>query len=64
MRHKKKLTKGATPLLLSLLLAAFAISEMALRIIGERTTGEVTDYQQRIFVGPGQDDSNTRDATR
>jgi len=63
-QHKKKLKTTVTPILLSLLLAAFAISQMALGIIGERTTGEVTDYQQRIFVGPGQDDGNTRDATR
>lgn len=63
-QHKKKRKTRVTPILLSLLLAAFAISQMSLGIIGERTTGEVTDYQQRIFVGPGQDDGNTRDATR
>ena len=55
---------SVAPILLSLLLTAFAISQMALDIIGERTTGIVTDYQQRIHVGPGQDDGNTRDPMR
>ena len=64
IEQKKKLKKRVTPILLSLLLTAFAVSQMALGIIGERTTGIVTDYQQRIFVGPGQDNDNTRDATR
>ena len=62
--QRRKLKISVAPILLSLLLTAFAISQMALDIIGERTTGIVTDYQQRIHVGPGQDDGNMRDPMR
>lgn len=61
-RRKPKIS--VAPILLSLLLTAFAISQMALGIIGASATGIVTDYQQRIHVGPGQDDGNTRDPMR
>ena len=37
---------------------------MALGIIGASATGIVTDYEQLVHVGPGQDEGNTRDPTR
>lgn len=64
IQQRRKVKTSVMPILLALLLTAFAVSQMALGIIGETTTGEVTDYQQRIYVGPGQDAGNTRDATR
>ena len=64
IQQRRRPKANVMPILFSLLLTAFAVSQMALGIIGETTTGEVTDYQQRIHVGPGQDDGNTRDATR
>lgn len=61
-RRKSKIS--VAPILLSLLLTAFAISQMALGFIGVSTTGVVTDMQPRVHVGPGQDEGNTRDPTR
>ena len=61
-RRKSKIS--VAPILLSLLLTAFAISQMALVFIGASATGVVTDIQPRVHVGPGQDEGNTRDPTR
>ena len=61
-RRKSKIS--VAPILLSLLLTAFAISQMALGFIGVSATGVVTDMQPRVHVGPGQDEGNTRDPTR
>lgn len=61
-RRKSKIS--IAPILLSLLLTAFAISQMALVFIGASATGVVSDIQLRVHVGPGQDEDNTRDPTR
>ena len=61
-RGKSKIS--VVPILLALLLSAFAISQMGLGMIGATATAAVTDYEQRIHVGPGQDEGNTRDPTR
>ena len=61
-RRKSKIS--VAPIFLSMLLTAFAISQMALGFIGASATGVVTDIQPRVYVGPGQDEGNTRDPTR
>lgn len=61
-RRKSKIS--VVPILLALLLSAFAISQMALGMIGATATAAVTDYEQLVHVGPGQDEGNTRDPTR
>lgn len=50
--------------LLSLLLLTFAVSQMALGVIGVTAAAVVTDYERRIHVGSGQDEGNTRDPMR
>ena len=62
--QRRRPKRSIIPILLSLLLTAFAISQMTLGISGAITTGVVTDIQPRIHVGPGQDAGNTHDLTR
>ncbi|MPM40177.1 hypothetical protein SDC9_86817 [bioreactor metagenome] len=61
-RRKSKIS--VAPILLSLLLTAFAISQMALGFIGASAMGIVTDIQPRVHVGPGKDEGNTREPMR
>ncbi|NLT58418.1 MAG: zinc ribbon domain-containing protein [Clostridiales bacterium] len=62
VRAKPK--RSVPAILLGLLLLAFAVSQMALGVIGARATAVVTDCERRIHVGSGQDEGNTRDPTR
>lgn len=62
IRPKPK--RSIPAILLGLLLLAFALSQMALSMIGATATAVVTDYERRIHIGPGQDEGNTRDPTR
>ncbi len=64
IRQRRKLKINIPAILLSLLLLAFAVSQMALGVIGATAAAVVTDYERRIHVGPGQDEDNTRDPTR
>lgn len=52
----KKIKRSIPAILLLLPLLAFAVSQMALGIIGSTATAVVTDYERRIHVGPGQDE--------
>ena len=61
---QRKSKRSIPAILLGLLLLAFAVSQMALGIIGSTATAVVTDYERRIHIGPGQDEGNTRDPTR
>jgi len=61
---QRKSKRRIPAILLGLLLLAFAVSQMALGIIGSTATAVVTDYERRIHIGPGQDEGNTRDPTR
>ena len=61
---QRKPKRSIPAILLALLLLAFAVSQMALGLIGVTATAAVTDYERRIHVGPGQDEDNTRDPTR
>ena len=61
---RPKPKRSVPAILLGLLLLAFAVSQMALGIIGSTATAVVTDYERRIHIGPGQDEGNTRDPTR
>ena len=61
---QRKPKRSIPAILLALLLLAFAVSQMALGVIGATATGAVTDYERRLHVGPGQDEGNTRDPTR
>ena len=64
IRQRRKLKINIPAILLSLLLLAFAVSQMALGVIGATAAAVVTDYERRIHAGPGQDEDNTRDPTR
>lgn len=61
---QRKPKRSVPAILLALLLLAFAVSQMALGMIGATATAVVTDYERRIHIGPGQDEGNTRDPTR
>lgn len=61
---QRKLKRSIPAIFLALLLLAFAVSQMALGVIGTVATAVVTDYERRIHVGPGQDEGNTNDPTR
>lgn len=61
---QRKPKRSIPAILLALLLLAFAVSQMAIGVIGATATAAVTDYERRIHVGPGQDEGNTRDPTR
>lgn len=61
---RPKPKRSVPAILLGLLLLAFAVSQMALGMIGATATAVVTDYERRIHIGPGQDEGNTRDPTR
>ncbi len=61
---RPKPKRSIPAILLGLLLLAFAVSQMALGVIGATATAVVTDYERRIHIGPGQDEGNTRDPTR
>ena len=61
---RPKPKRSVPAILLGVLLLAFAVSQMALGVIGATATAVVTDYERRIHVGPGQDETNTRDPTR
>ncbi len=62
--QRRKLTPSVPAILLALLLLTFAVSQMTLGVIGATATAVVTDYERRIHVGLGQDETNTRDPTR
>lgn len=61
---QRKLKRCVPAILLGLLLAFFALSQIALWVIGTNTTGIVTGYERRLQVRPGQDDGNTLDPMR
>lgn len=56
---KQRISFGV--LILSLLLATFAFSQMGLLIVGSTTIADVYEYEQRIYIGGGD---STRDPTR
>lgn len=61
---RRKPKRSIPVILLALLLLAFAVSRLALGVVGAAATAVVTEVGQRIHVGAGQDDGNTRDPTR